>query len=267
MSGFEDEFRRLREEVESSINRALERINDGSSRISEIGSKVGLEKSTSGLWEFLKEVKGLKHEVKRELLEAREGLLRELRSFRDRLREASAGEPGMARGLKESFEELRDFFEDRFDEAEDRLDEFLDRVEDVEDSIRDRIRELKGGVREKEAYVMKFRVPEVKIPDIGKLVEESISKAWSGVPSMIVSSVRLPKADLDLIDALVEAGILKSRNEGIAFFAHKGIEASSEWLNKVREKLEEIKRLQEETKKEMEKMLGEAPGRGEEKED
>jgi len=37
MSGFEDEFRRLREEVESSINRALERINDGSSRISEIG--------------------------------------------------------------------------------------------------------------------------------------------------------------------------------------------------------------------------------------
>ncbi|MEM3712553.1 MAG: ribbon-helix-helix domain-containing protein, partial [Thermoproteota archaeon] len=80
---------------------------------------------------------------------------------------------------------------------------------------------------------------------------------WSGMPSMVVSSVRLPKADLELIDALVEAGIFKSRNEGIAFFAHKGIEASRDWLNKVRVKIEEIKRLQEEAKKEMEKIFGE----------
>jgi Arc/MetJ-type ribon-helix-helix transcriptional regulator len=268
LSGYEDELKRLKAEVERCVDGFLRRIGEVSSRVSEIEGRVGVEKDSSVLWEFLKELKGLKREVRRELAEARGSLVGDLKGFRDRLREASTGEPGLARGLKEGFEDLREFFEDRLDEAEDRLDEFLDRVGDVEDVVRDRIRELKGA-REREAYVVKLRVPggEVKVPDVGRIVEESISKAWSGVPSTIVSSVRLPKTDLDLIDALVEAGVFRSRNEGIVFFAHKGIEASGEWLSKAREKLEEIKRLREETKREMERMLGEASGRGEEKKD
>lgn len=251
MSEFEEEFKKLRKGVEENISRILELIKSSSLRILEIEGKIGLEKTTPVLWEAFKEVKDLKHKVKQEMLEARGNFARELRDLREKIREASAGEPRrLAEELEENFEELREFFEEKFEEAEDSLNEFLDRVEEAEDSIRDRIRELKRGVR-KEIYMMGFKVPEVKIPDIGKLVEESLSKAWTGA-SMIVSSVRLPRADLDLIDALVEAGIFKSRNEGIAFFAHRGIEASSEWLNRIKEKLGEIRRLQEEARKEIE---------------
>ncbi|MEM3958677.1 MAG: hypothetical protein QXO47_10825 [Thermoproteota archaeon] len=271
MSGFEGEFERLRREVDEAVRRVLDLIGTHSSRVSEIERRVGSEEATSGLWDLLKEVKSLRAEAREEFLKARGELFRVLRGFRDRLREAALAEPGRRDELREAFDDLKEFFEDRLEEAEDRLDEFMDRVEDVEDEIRDRIRELKKGVRREvyavglggpEARVAVARLPEVKIPDIGRLIEESLSKAFSGA-SMIVSSVRLPRVDLDLIDALVEAGIFRSRNEGIAFFAHKGIEASKDWLLKVREKIEEIKKLQEETKRELERMLGEKPEEGE----
>ncbi|MCX8183089.1 MAG: hypothetical protein N3F08_01525 [Crenarchaeota archaeon] len=268
MSGFEAEGERLRREVEDAVRRVLELVREHSSKLSEIERKVGLEKATPGLWELLKEVKGLRFEAREAFLKARGELFRVLRDFRDRVREAALAEPRRRDELREVFDDLKDFFEDQFDGAEDSLEEFLERAEDVEDEIRERIRELKREVK-KEVYAVGFGGPEAariavaKLPDIGKLVEESLSKAFSGA-SMIVSSVRLPRVDLDLIDALVEAGIFKSRNEGIAFFAHKGIEASKDWLLKAREKIEEIKRLQEETKKELERMLGEdetGPGR------
>ncbi|MEM4229893.1 MAG: hypothetical protein QXZ66_09060 [Thermoproteota archaeon] len=276
MSGFEGEFERLRREVDEAVRRVLDLIGTHSSRVSEIERRVGSEEATSGLWDLLKEVKSLRAEAREEFLKARGELFRVLRDFRDRLREAALAEPGRRDELREAFDDLKEFFEDRLEEAEDRLDEFMDRVEDVEDEIRDRIRELKRGVRREvyavglggpEARVAVARLPEVKIPDIGRLIEESLSKAFSGA-SMIVSSVRLPRVDLDLIDALVEAGLFRSRNEGIAFFAHKGIEASKDWLLKVREKIGEIKRLQEETRRELEGMLGEKPeeGGGEKKE-
>ncbi|MEM2598597.1 MAG: hypothetical protein QW482_02650 [Thermoproteota archaeon] len=261
----------MRREVDEAVRRVLDLIGTHSSRVSEIERKVGSEEATSGLWDLLKEVKSLRAEAREEFLKARGELFRVLRDFRDRLREAALAEPGRRDELREAFDDLKEFFEDRLEEAEDRLDEFMDRVEDVEDEIRDRIRELKKGVRREvyavglggpEARVAVARLPEVKIPDIGRLIEESLSKAFSGA-SMIVSSVRLPRVDLDLIDALVEAGIFRSRNEGIAFFAHKGIEASKDWLLKVREKIEEIKKLQEETKRELERMLGEKPEEGE----
>ncbi|MEM3570131.1 MAG: hypothetical protein QXU11_10460 [Thermoproteota archaeon] len=276
MSGFEGECERLRREVDEAVRRVLDLIGTHSSRVSEIERRVGSEEATSGLWDLLKEVKSLRAEAREEFLKARGELFRVLRGFRDRLREAALAEPGRRDELREAFDDLKEFFDDRLEEAEDRLDEFMDRVEDVEDEIRDRIRELKRCVKREvyavglggpEARVAVARLPEVKIPDIGRLIEESLSKAFSGA-SMIVSSVRLPRVDLDLIDALVEAGLFRSRNEGIAFFAHKGIEASKDWLLKVREKIEEIKRLQEETRRELEGMLGEKPeeGGGEKKE-
>jgi Arc/MetJ-type ribon-helix-helix transcriptional regulator len=277
MSGFEAEFERLRREVEDAVKRVLDLAETHSSRLSEVEARVGRTRDSGELEGLLKEVKGLRLEVRDELLKARGELFRELRAFRDRLRDAALAEPKRRDELREAFDDLREFFEDRFEEAEDRLDGFLDRVEDVEDEVRDRLRDLRREVK-REAYVMKFRVPEapearvheVKIPDIGKLVEDALSRAWRG--SMIVSSVRLPKTDLDLIDALVEAGLFRSRNDAIAFFAHKGIEASEDWLRSVKDKVGEIKKLQEETRRELERMLGEAEkpgekGEGERKED
>jgi Arc/MetJ-type ribon-helix-helix transcriptional regulator/ElaB/YqjD/DUF883 family membrane-anchored ribosome-binding protein len=271
MSGFEEELNRFMEEVKNNVNRLLRTIEEASSEISEIEGKIGSEKSSEELWEVFKNLKALRHRVKEEATKTRVNLLHRLNDFKREIREASVNGPReLVEELKDRFDELKDFFEDSFDEAEDHLDSFLDRVEDVEDDIRNRIRELRREVKKTETFVTSLRIPEIKIPeikipDVGKMVEESLSKAWTGVPSMVVSSVRLPQADLNLIDALVDAGIFKSRNEGIAFFAHKGIEASQEWLNRIKEKLDEIRVLQEEAKKEMEKMLGEPSSKAEDK--
>lgn len=265
MSRFEDDLGKTRKSIEDSVKMFSEFIKAQLAKISEVEGKLGVKRSSEDLWNDLKNLRELKQQVKEERIRVKEAVSNELKRIRERL-EISKEEGMDVDMLKDEFEDLSDFFGDVMDDVGDYLEDFLDRVEEVEDKIRseirEKVREKTRELKEPRAYIMSLNVPEVKapeikIPDIGKLIEESLSKAWSGVPSMIVSSVRLPRVDLDLIDALVEAGIFKSRNEGIAFFAHKGIEASSDWLNRVREKLEEIKRLQEETKKEMEKMLGE----------
>jgi Arc/MetJ-type ribon-helix-helix transcriptional regulator len=251
----EGELNKFREDVEKTVNELLEGLKNSFSRISEIESKVFSQKSSPELWEALKEVKGVKQQVKEDVKRVGKNLFQEFKALRKKMRSSFGKSEELRDYVEDRLSDLEDFLDARFDETRDKLDDFLDKAEDIESEIRRRIRELKG----ESVPVMAFKVPggEVRIPDIGKLIESSLSKAWSGVPSMVVSSVRLPKADLELIDALVEAGIFKSRNEGIAFFAHKGIEASRDWLNKVREKIEEIKRLQKETKREMEKMFSE----------
>ncbi|MDW8034232.1 MAG: hypothetical protein RMI79_04820 [Nitrososphaerota archaeon] len=254
MNSFEEDFNQLKDMIMKAFNGLLENIKKGFSQVSEIEGKLLSEKNSPELWELLKEVKNIKQQVKDETKKVRENLLEEFKDFRKKMRERFLEESEELREHVDSkLSEFRDFLEECFDEAGVKLDEFLEKAGEVEDNIRSRIKELKGeGIS-----LLTLKVPggEVRIPDIGKLIESSLSKAWSGVPSIVVSSVRLPRADLELIDALVEAGIFKSRNEGIAFFAHKGIEASKDWLNKVKEKIEEIKRLQEEAKKEMEKMF------------
>jgi len=254
MNSWEEELNKFRKDVEETVNRLLEGLKDSLSRISEIEDRIS-QKSSSELWEALKEVKDVKQQVKEEVKKMGRNLFQEFKAFRKRIRSSFVGSEELRDHVENKLSNLEDFLDACFDETRDKLEDFLDKAEDVESEIRRRIRELKG----ESVSMMAFKVPggEVRIPDIGKLIESSLSKAWSGVPSMVVSSVRLPKADLELVDALVEAGIFKSRNEGIAFFAHKGIEASRDWLNRVREKIEETKRLQEEAKKEMEKMFNE----------
>jgi Arc/MetJ-type ribon-helix-helix transcriptional regulator len=95
----------------------------------------------------------------------------------------------------------------------------------------------------------------------GITVEKSLEAPPSSLrprtSSVVISSVRLPEADLKVIDSLVEAGIFKSRNEAIAFFIHRGIEASKDWLEKINATLENIRKLQEEAKKEIMSMFKE----------
>lgn len=158
MSGFEAEFEQFQRRIEGAVKKVLDLIKTHSSRVSEIERRVSLDEATPGLWELLKEVKGLRHEVRREVAEARESLVRELRSFRDRLREAAAAEPRHRDELMEAFDDLKEFLDDRFEEVEDGLEEFLERVEDVEDEIRDRIRELKRSVK-REVYAVGLGLP------------------------------------------------------------------------------------------------------------
>ncbi|MGB9718811.1 MAG: ribbon-helix-helix domain-containing protein [Thermoproteota archaeon] len=89
----------------------------------------------------------------------------------------------------------------------------------------------------------------VKPTDLRLRHEKALSTHWSETSTVTVSSVALPKADLDLIDALVDAGLFENRSEGIAYFTRKGIEASAEWGKEVRKMLDEIKRLKKEAEK------------------
>lgn len=117
-----------------------------------------------------------------------------------------------------------------------KLQEDLDRLKkDIESEVGD----LSGRVKT-ESKKLKTEMP--------RLMKETMSKS-STLSKTFVSSVKLPQGDVELIDALIDAGIFKKRDEGISFFAHKGIESSTDWLTKVRENLKEIKRLKAETKK------------------
>ncbi|MEM1641855.1 MAG: ribbon-helix-helix protein, CopG family, partial [Desulfurococcaceae archaeon] len=86
-------------------------------------------------------------------------------------------------------------------------------------------------------------------------VERSIEEARRTLETAttVVSSIRLREEDARIIDELVDAGIFRSRSEAVAFFTHKGIEASREWLEKVKEQIERIKELRDEVRRELEK--------------
>ncbi|MFN4046447.1 MAG: ribbon-helix-helix domain-containing protein, partial [Acidilobaceae archaeon] len=95
---------------------------------------------------------------------------------------------------------------------------------------------------------------------VGKEVGEALKSALEEVrraaesvsAATVISSIRLREEDAKVVDELVDAGIFKSRSEAVAFFVRKGIEASKEWLEKVRENIRKIRELQEEVKRELE---------------
>jgi len=74
-------------------------------------------------------------------------------------------------------------------------------------------------------------------------------------PSQVVSSIRLPSSDLEIIDLLVEAGIFKSRSEAVAFFTHKGIESSRPLFEELLEKLHELRDMREQIRRKIEEFL------------
>jgi len=267
---FDEEMNRLKEEIERAEKEVTDHIQTYSSMLSDIENKLESEANREKLWDILGELRGLKHQIKNEAIRTKNSLKHDLHEARNRIRSSReyvnpAGE-SFREEMDSRLEEMEDYLGDRRDEIGDMVDSLSDKVDEVEEKIKDKIkdwrREMKDvrktyvtGFSTPEICVPEIRVPEIKIPDFSKIWMD-VGKAWTGVPSAIVSSVRLPQADLSLIDTLANAGIFKSRNEGIAFFAHRGIEASEEWLTKVKEKLEDIKKLQEETKREIEKVVG-----------
>ena len=60
-------------------------------------------------------------------------------------------------------------------------------------------------------------------------------------------SIRVDNSDVAAIDALVEAGVLKTRSEAAAWLIKSGIEANRALFEQVQAKTDEIRRLREET--------------------
>lgn len=275
MSAVDEEIEKIKKEIEEKVEKLSELVDLHLSRISEIEGEVATERERGKLWDRLFELRSLKNEIKVEKIKTKEDLVRKVSEIKRKIKGSYSGVPKETlEAATERLEALADFLDEKLDRIEEKMDSFFDKVEEIEDKIKDQIKE------ERKYFIYSsfeprrhpepphppdilIRVPEIKIPDIGGLINEAFSKVQVGGPSVVVSSIRLPETDLKLIDALVNAGIFKSRNEGIVFFAHRGIESSKEWLIKVKEKLDEIRKLQEEAKAELEKI---ASGKNEGKE-
>jgi Arc/MetJ-type ribon-helix-helix transcriptional regulator/gas vesicle protein len=147
-------------------------------------------------------------------------------------------------------------------------------IEEVEKLIEERVKEFtrryEDSIKKLESYVpaeWRSRRPWIAISLMPRKLAMIISREVTGAlktalgeleraleeTSTVISSIRLRREDAEVIDELVSAGIFKSRSEAVAFFVKKGIEASREWLEKVRESIRKIKELQEEVKRELEK--------------
>ena len=77
-------------------------------------------------------------------------------------------------------------------------------------------------------------------------VEQSLHMFFSGTRDNVLS-IRVDDGDVAAIDALVEAGVLKTRSETAAWLIKSGIEAHRDLFEQVQKKTAEIRRLREET--------------------
>ena len=243
-----EEFERLRKRIDELYDKALKRLRELRGKVEEISKKSHGELGVEDMAKLLGELYSIKIEVRE--------VVRTFKfSSRGVLREAKEA---LSRVLTP--EDARDYVQDLRDYFEERLDLLVAQVEaisDLTEDLRKRFRQAVGG-KASRLREIRIKLPEIAIPDLGRIAEEiekSLSSGWSRTPSIVVSSIRLPSSDLKVIDALVEAGIFRSRNEGIAFFVHRGIESSREWLERVKSKIEEIKRLREEARRELEELV------------
>src|SRR5437763_6338691 len=82
--------------------------------------------------------------------------------------------------------------------------------------------------------------------NLGKTVEEGIRGALEGRENVI--AVRVNDESVGAMDALVEAGLFKTRSEAAAFLIHEGIRSKSDILTRVQDTVDKITRLREELK-------------------
>ncbi|MDM7275667.1 MAG: ribbon-helix-helix domain-containing protein [Thermoprotei archaeon] len=179
-----------------------------------------------------------------------EDLLEVKRSLRDLRREAErAGDKSLSQAV-DDVEKL----------IESRVEEFTRKYEDVIRKIEDQVPVMRFMRVKRDPYwtaitVMPQRLARIVGKEVGEALKSALEEVRRAAESVsaatVVSSIRLREEDARVVDELVDAGIFKSRSEAVAFFVRKGIEASKEWLEKVRENIKKIRELQEEVKKEL----------------
>lgn len=240
-----EEFEKWRARVDELVGRAEEKIREIGQRVEALAEGLagakGVDELMSALGELVKARAEAREELRRFRLSAR-GLIREARGELSRTLSPEA--------VEEVVDELREYVDERVGVLKSEFEVLSDRIGELRKRVKRLVKAARGGGE------VRIGLPEIVLPDIGRVVEEALSLAVPKSRSIVVSSIRLPRADLEVIDALVEAGVFRSRNEGIAFFVHRGIVCSREWLERVRSKIEEIRRLREETRRELEDMMG-----------
>ena len=104
--------------------------------------------------------------------------------------------------------------------------------------------QLEGGST---GYSFKFSDLGEKVTKIVTGVGDTLEEAFSNLKARTnVVMVRVDEETAKALDALVEAGVAKSRSQSAAFLLREGIKAQSGLFGKIREKIDAIQKLREE---------------------
>ena len=247
-------------------------------KVGEIRSRLkGLEEEFSKMFNKLNEgLENLEKEfAERGRLESLE-LVRELRrsaqELRKRLVEAKVE---LRSALRKARLEAELEERDELDEVREEVEEFFDKWSDLLEDYLGDLRDLAVSARRRLAVRPLQWRPHTPIIHVGRIVDESLRTAAKSLeatlrkleealrgweepagPTYVVSSIRLPRRDLEIIDLLIEVGTFKSRSEAVAFFTHKGIEGTKPILEELLAKLRELKEARERLREEIRKALG-----------
>ena len=279
LEGFIEEFRK---NLEKKFEEYVEKVEELSSRTRDVIKK----RDYKALRELMEDIRVLREELHTGL---RSLIFRNRMKFRElcwNLRKEAYSFINSIEGEERSEvrDEIRSIFEDSRDRIEEIIEDYRERMRDLSDALKELFTMIKYHFRiypkvttlsPRSIMVMKtdmlnevgqfLDIGMKRIEDIMERLQKALKSAFEITPegkeeSSVVSSIRLSKSDLEIIDCLVEVGVFRSRSEGVAFFTHKGIEASREVLERLREKMNEIRRLHSEVKKELESIF-----KGEEK--
>ena len=88
------------------------------------------------------------------------------------------------------------------------------------------------------------RIPE-SLSAIGRDISRTIEKAMSAKDDYVVA-VKVSPESQEKLEALVQAGVFRSRAEAAGFLIEEGIKTQSPLFERVRQKLSEIERLRAE---------------------
>ncbi len=232
MSGFESEVERLRAKILDAYAEALSELEELEEAVSRWRGPFRFSRLYHELEDIVDDLEDEFLEVKRRLGELR--------------REA---ERRGDEGLRKVVEELNKLMEDKVKEFNARYEEVVRKIEESVPTPRGRRVNYIDVI-----LSLPHRLARVVTREVGETIKEAMEEARrvGETVSTVISSIRLREEDVRIVDELVEAGIFRSRSEAVAFFVRRGIEASREWLEKVRENIRRIKELQDEVRRELE---------------
>ena len=111
----------------------------------------------------------------------------------------------------------------------------------------------------KEAFKQAYQSSGVE--SIGENVKDAVDRAISRRENVVM--VRLNNESITRVDELVEAGVVASRSEAVAFLVSEGIGAQSELFERIGQKVEQIRKV----KQELRDLLSESPPESSKKDD
>ena len=118
----------------------------------------------------------------------------------------------------------------------ERVDDLMLRDDDLESGEHNR---AASSVRD-----IASRIPE-SLSAIGRDISRTIEKAISAKDDYVVA-VKVTPTSQEKLEALVQAGVFRSRAEAAAFLIEEGIKTQSALFERVQQKLSEIERLRAE---------------------